>query len=49
MNTVVDDLRYYMLTLTQAVNTALNWPLWRLLSMSERGSELATLEAAVYE
>ena len=36
------------------VNTAQNWPLWRLLSMSEQlnnehGSELATLEAAVYE
>ena len=31
------------------VNMAQNWPLLRLLAMSEHGSEAATLEAAGYE
>jgi len=49
MKTVLDDLKSHKLTLTEAVNMAQNWPLWRLLAMSEHGSELATLEAAGYD
>jgi len=48
-NKVQNDLNSHSLTLTEAVNMAQNGPLWRLLAISEHGSEPATLEAAGYE
>ena len=45
----VDDLKSHSLTLTEAVNMAENWPVGRLLAMSEHGSELASRQAAGYE